>query len=185
MSGDRYFISDQSAMYFLTFTVIDWVDVFTRKEYKLEIVDSLNYCVQEKGLIIYAWVIMSNHVHVIWQAKEGFQLSPIIRDFKKFIAKKIISLIENENESRKVWMLKKFEFAGKRLKRISKYKFWKDDNHAIFLDPFWPEMIDQKLDYIHNNPVKAMLVDEPYHYIFSSAIDYYGDKGLVEIELLK
>ncbi len=172
-------------MYFLTFTVIDWVDVFTRKEYKLEIVDSMNYCVQEKGLIIYAWVIMSNHVHVIWQAKEGFQLSPIIRDFKKFIAKKIISLIENENESRKVWMLKKFEFAGKRLKRISKYKFWKDDNHAIFLDPFWPEMIDQKLDYIHNNPVKAMLVDEPYHYIFSSAIDYYGDKGLVEIELLK
>ena len=172
-------------MYFLTFTVIDWVDVFTRKKYKLEIVDSLNYCVQEKGLIIYAWVIMSNHVHVIWQAKEGFQLSPIIRDFKKFIAKKIISLIENENESRKVWMLKKFEFAGKRLKRISKYKFWKDDNHAIFLDPFWPEMIDQKLDYIHNNPVKAMLVDEPYHYIFSSAIDYYGDKGLVEIELLK
>ncbi len=172
-------------MYFLTFTVIDWVDVFTRKKYKLEIVDSLNYCVQEKGLIIYAWVIMSNHVHVIWQAKEGFQLSPIIRDFKKFIAKKIISLIENENESRKIWMLKKFEFAGKRLKRISKYKFWKDDNHAIFLDPFWPEMIDQKLDYIHNNPVKAMLVDEPYHYIFSSAIDYYGDKGLVEIELLK
>lgn len=52
-------------MHFLTFTVIDWVDVFTRKEFKLEIVDSMNYCIREKGLIIYAWVIMSNHVHVI------------------------------------------------------------------------------------------------------------------------
>ncbi|MCF6171554.1 MAG: transposase [Bacteroidales bacterium] len=165
----------------MTFTVIDWVDVFTRKEYKLTLVDSMNYCVREKGLIVFAWVIMSNHVHVIWQAKEGFRLSAILRDFKKFTAKKILSEIETENESRKVWMLKKFEFAGKRLKRITKYKFWKDDNHAIFLDPFQPEMIDQKIDYIHNNPVAAMLVEEPQHYLFSSAKDYYGEKGLVEI----
>ena len=172
-------------MHFLTFTVIDWVDVFTRKEFKLEIVDSMNYCIREKGLIIYAWVIMSNHVHVIWQAKDGYQLSPIIRDFKKFTAKRIISLIEEGNESRKVWMLKKFEFAGKRLKRISKYKFWKDDNHAVYLDPLWPDMVDQKLNYIHNNPVKAMLVYEPHQYVFSSAIDYIGEKGLVEIELLQ
>ncbi len=184
MSGDRYPISDQNAMYFMTFTVIDWVDVFTRKEYKLELVDSMNYCVKNKGLTVFAWVIMSNHVHVIWQAKDGFRLSDILRDFKKFTSKKILTLIENENESRKVWLLKKFEFAGKRLKRISKYKFWKDDNHAIYLDPLYPNMIDQKLDYIHDNPVKAMIVEEPHHYIFSSAKDYTGDPGLVEIELL-
>lgn len=184
MSGDRYPITDQNAMYFLTFTVIDWVDVFTRKEYKFELVDSMNYCVKKKGLTIFAWVIMSNHMHVIWQAREGHNLSDILRDFKKFTAKKIISMIEDGNESRKVWLLEKFEFAGKRLKRISKYKFWKDDNHAIQLDPLNPEMIDQKLDYIHDNPVKAMLVEEPHHYIFSSAKDYYGKKGLVKIELL-
>jgi len=184
MSGDRYHITDQNAMYFMTFTIIDWVDVFTKKEYKIELVNSMNYCVREKGLIIFAWVIMSNHMHIIWQAKEGFKLSDILRDFKKFTAKKIISMIETENESRKVWMLRKFEFAGKRLKRISKYKFWKDDNHAILLDPFQTKMIDQKVDYIHNNPVTAMLVEEPQHYLFSSAIDYYGEKGMVEIELL-
>jgi len=102
MSGDRYVITDQNAIYFLTFTVIDWVDVFSRKEYKLELIDSMNYCIREKGLIVYAWVIMSNHIHVIWQAKDGFQLSPIIRDFKKFTSKRIISIIETENESRKV-----------------------------------------------------------------------------------
>ena len=81
--------------------------------------------------------------------------------------------------------LKKFEFAGKRLKRITKYKFWKDDNHAIFLDPLQPKVIDQKLDYLHNNPVTNMLVEEPQHYTFSSAKDYCGEKGLVTIELLQ
>lgn len=146
MSGDRYLIKDQNAIYFLTFTVIDWVDVFTRKEYKLILVDSMNYCIKEKGLTVFGWVIMSNHIHVIWQAKEGYQLSAIIRDFKKFTAKRIIYEIETGLESRKVWLLRKFEFAEKRLKRISKYKFWKDDNHAIYLDPSNPEMMDQKLD---------------------------------------
>ena len=184
MSGDKYIITDQNGICFLTFTVIDWMDVFTRKEFKLVLTDSMNHCINEKGLVVFAWVIMSNHMHAIWQAKEGYRLSDIIRDFKKFTAKQIIRLIENETESRKVWMLKKFEFAGNRLKRISKYKFWKDDNHAIFLDMFNNSMIEQKLEYIHDNPVKAMLVDEPEHYIFSSARDYCGIKGLVMVELL-
>jgi len=184
MSGDQYIISGQNGLYFLTFTVIDWVDVFTRKEYKLVLTESMNYCISEKGLIVYAWVIMSNHVHVLWQAREGFRLSDIVRDFKKFTAKKIIELIENEPESRKVWLLRKFEFAGSRLKRIKKYKFWKDDNHAILLEPDQVDIIDQKLNYIHNNPVRAMIVENQEDYIFSSAKDYCGEKGLVRIELL-
>jgi len=184
MSGDNYTISDQNGLYFMTFTVIDWVDVFTRKEFKRVLTDSMNYCVEEKGLIIYAWVIMSNHVHVVWQAKEGFKLSGIIRDFKKFTAKKILAMIETEPESRKVWLLKKFEYAGKRLKRISKYKFWKDDNHAILLEPNNVKMIDQKLNYIHDNPVRALIVDNQEDYIFSSARDYCGEKGCVKIDFL-
>ena len=71
MSGDKYIIRDQQAMHFLTFTVTDWVDVFSKKDYKLELTDSMNYCIREKGLIVYGWVIMSNHIHVIWKAKEG------------------------------------------------------------------------------------------------------------------
>ncbi len=184
MSGDRYLISDQNSMYFITFTVIDWVDVFSRKDYKLELVNSMNYCIKEKGLLVYGWVIMSNHVHVIWQAKEGYQLSGIIRDFKKFTAKRILHMIEYGGESRKVWFLKKFEYAGKRLNRISKYKFWKDDNHAIYLNDHDTKMIDQKLEYIHNNPVKAMLVYNAEDYMFSSAIDYCEGKGLVDVTLL-
>jgi len=184
MSGDNYKITDQNAMHFLTFTVVDWVDAFTKKDYRLELVDSMNYCIKEKGLIVYGWVIMSNHMHAIWQAKEGYLLSDIIRDFKKFTAKSIISMIKEGNESRKVWMLKKFEYAGKRLNRISEYKFWKDSNHAIYLGPEDTKMKEQKLEYIHNNPVKAMLVHSADDYVFSSAGDYAGEKGLVEITLL-
>ena len=184
MSGDRYIINDQNGMYFLTFTVIDWVDVFCKKDYKIELVDSMNYCVNNKGLVVYGWVIMSNHMHVIWQAKEGYQLSAIIRDFKKFTAKRLIQMINERQESRKKWMLKKFEFAGKRLKRITKYKFWQDSNHAIQLEAFDTKMKDQKLDYIHNNPVNAMLVLNPEDYVFSSAIDYADRKGLVVVTLM-
>jgi putative transposase len=181
MSGDRYLISDQNAVYFLTFTVVGWVDVFTRKEHKLELVDSLNYCIQHKGLTVYAWCIMSNHMHLIVRANQGHRLSDIIRDFKKFTAKRIIDKIQNETESRREWMLNMFEFAGRKLQRIQNYKFWKDDNHAIELDT---RMMEQRLDYIHLNPVSAMLVEEPEHYVFSSAKDYAGKKGLVKIEFL-
>ena len=184
MSGDKYIIRDQNAKHFLTFTIIDWVDVFTNKEYKLEIVDSMNYCIKEKGLMVYGWVIMSNHIHCIWQAKEGFALSEIIRDFKKFTAKRILDMLATEPESRREWMIRKFEFAGKRLNRIKKYKFWKDDNHAIYLGDMDTLLLEQKLNYIHNKPVKSMIVIEPQHYLFSSARDYCDELGLVAIKKL-
>ena len=84
-------------------------------------------------------------------------------------------------------MLKKFKYAGNRLHRISKYKFWKDDNHAIEIDAFETKLLDQKLDYIHNNPVKSMIVLDPHEYIFSSAKDYSKDskeRGLVDIVIV-
>ena len=181
MSGDRYLISDQNAIYFLTFTIVGWIDVFTRKEYKLEIVDSLNYCISKKGLKVYAWCIMSNHIHLIASGKEGYRLSDIIRDFKKYTAKSILRKIEVEPESRRAWMLNQFQFAGRNLNRIKKYKFWKDDNHAIELNS---TMMDERLVYIHNNPIESMIVEEAEHYIFSSARDYAGIKGLVDVELI-
>jgi putative transposase len=182
MSGDRYLIADQNALYFLTFTVVDWVDVFTRKEHKLTIVDSLKYCIQEKGLTLYAWCLMSNHIHLIVRAREGHELSAIIRDFKKFTAKKIIQAIREEPESRRDWMLYRFAYAGKYMQRIKEYKFWKDGSHAIELND--NRLMEQKLEYIHMNPVTAMIVEEPEHYWFSSARDYAGQRGLVACELI-
>ena len=182
MSGDRYIINDHNAAYFLTLTVVDWVDVFTRPQYKMQIVDALNYCAQNKGLKIYAWCLMSNHLHLIAEAKPNHTLSNILRDFKKFTAKAIIKLVETEPESRRDWMLYRFRYAGKYLKRIKTYKFWQDSNHAIVLDDH--KIFDQKLNYVHENPVTSMIVKEPENYLFSSAGDYAGFKGLVKIDFM-
>jgi REP element-mobilizing transposase RayT len=109
MSADNYFITGQNAVYFLTFTVTDWIDIFTRKEYKFEIVNSLNYCIQHKGFLLFAWCLMSNHLHLVCRANEGFKLSEIIRDFKKFTSKSVVKLIGEIPESRKDWLLYRFE----------------------------------------------------------------------------
>ena len=108
----------------------------------------------------------------------------IIRDFKKFTARNILKAIEEEPESRKDWMLYRFEYAGKFMKRIEKYHFWQDSNHAIYLDPFKPEMMDQRMKYTHENPVRAGIVDNDEDYLNSSARDYCGRKGLVNIEFV-
>ncbi|MCK9411617.1 MAG: transposase [Prolixibacteraceae bacterium] len=180
MSSENYFIKDQNAPYFLTFTVVDWVDVFTRSQYKNTIVDSLNYCIHNKGLTIFAWCLMSNHLHLVARAEENFNMSDIIRDFKKFTAKKITELISEEPESRREWMLYRFMYAGKFDHRIKNYKFWQETSHPILLDN--NQLIDQKISYIHQNPVRSSIVHEPEDYIFSSACDYAGTKGLVDIE---
>ena len=181
MSADNYFITDQHAIYFLTFTVIDWIDVFTRKEYKIVITDSLNYCIENKGLEVYAWCLMSNHLHLVCRANGGFKISDVIRDFKKFTAKQILKKIATEPESRKDWMLYRFEYAGKFDNRIKRYKFWQETNHAVLLDT--NEMIDQRINYINENPVRAMIVWNPEDYLFSSARDYAGERGYVNIKI--
>ena len=182
MSGDRYLIRNQQAIHFLTFTIVGWIDVFTRRVYKKDITESLNYCISHKGLIVYAWCLMSNHLHLVAAASDNFKLTDVIRDFKKFTAKKIIHRIKNEPESRREWMLNQFSFAGRNLKNIKEYKFWKSGNHAIELDT--NKFKQQKVDYTHNNPVEAGIVDQPEHYLYSSARDYIGMKGLVEIAFI-
>lgn len=122
MSGDRYYIDDQHAIYFLTFTVVDWVDLFTRPDYKYIIVDSLNYCIKEKGLECFAWVLMSNNMHIIARANEPHRISDVIRDFKKFTSKKLVSTIQSIAESRQEWLLHKFEFAARSTGRAENYK---------------------------------------------------------------
>lgn len=180
MSADNYFITDQNAVYFLTFTVTDWIDVFSRKEYRFEIINSLNYCIEYKGLTVFAWCLMSNHLHLVCKANEGFRISDIIRDFKKFTAKTIVKLIGEIPESRKEWLLYRFEFAGKFDNRIKKYKFWQDTNHAVLLDN--TELINQRINYTLENPVRALIVAEPHEYLFSSARDYAGEKGFVKVQ---
>jgi putative transposase len=181
MPGDRYIIRDQNAVYFFTFTVVDWVDIFTRPEYKMIIVDSLNYCIEHKGLVCYGWVLMSNHLHLIVKAEASFRISDTIRDFKKFTSKKIIDTVLAINESRREWLLHRFAFAARSTGRAEHYKVWRDDNHAVTLEG---AMFEERLNYMHENPVKAMIVFRAEDYLFSSAADYSGStQGLVKLKM--
>jgi putative transposase len=168
-------------LYFFTLTVVDWVDIFTRPVYKHLLLDSLKYCQKEKGLEIYSWCLMSNHLHLSASAKEGYNLSDILRDFKKFTSKAILKAIQEENESRRDWLLNRFEYAGANDRKIKNYKFWQDGNEAKGITS--NNFLEQKLDYIHQNPVRAEIVSEPEHYLYSSALDYAGDKGLLNVIL--
>lgn len=133
--------------YFLTMTVVDWIDVFTRPVYKHIIVDALKYNQINKGLIIYAWCLMSNHLHLIAEADENNHLSDILRDFKKFTSKVILKEIrDNPEESRKKWLIGEFEFAGRYKSKIKNYKFWQDGNDAKEIHT--TSFLEQKLDYI-------------------------------------
>ena len=183
MTGDRYIINDQNATYFCTLTVTDWVDIFTRQVYRDIIVDSLNFCVQHKGLTIYSWVLMSNHLHLILSIAYPFRCSDFLRDFKKFTSKAIAEEVNNLTESRRTWLLDLFHFEAKRTHRANNYKVWRDSNHAIILDgtiDIW-----QKIHYIHENPVKNGLVTISSHYCYSSARDYNDDKGPVNVVVVK
>ena len=169
-------------MLLVTFTVIHWIDIFSRKEYRDIIVDALNYCIAEKGLVVYAWVIMSNHIHLVITTKsDDGNISDIIRDFKKHTSKEITKAIQLIPESRKEWLLNAMSKEAKRIGRATYYKLWKDDNHAITIDGKIVGIKD-RINYVHDNPVRNGLVEEQWNYVYSSAKDYQGKKGLVNIE---
>jgi putative transposase len=169
----------QGYAYNLTLTIVEWIDFSSRSAYEHLIVDSINYCIVNKGLQVYCWCLMSNHLHLIASAGEVGNLSDILRDFKKFTSKELVKTIKEVPESRRDWMLNLFWYAGKNDKKIKYFKVWQDGNDAQEIHT--TAFLDEKMDYIHNNPVKAELVANPEEYLYSSARDYAGEKGLVEI----
>lgn len=182
MSSENYRIRNQHSVYFLTFTVTDWVDVFTRRNYRDIIAESLSYCRKNKGLQLFAWCLMTNHIHMVCTTKPPFKMSDFVRDFKKFTAKSVLFDIQSLPESRKEWMLYRFEYAGKFDNRIKKYRFWQDKSHPIELTT--TEMIEQKINYIHENPVKTGLFCAAEDYLYSSARNYAGLNSVVEIDFI-
>lgn len=177
----RYKILNQHEPYFLTLTTVGWIDIFTRKSYRDVVLDSLRFCQREKQLIIAAYVIMSNHIHLVVQVPENshWNLSEVIRDFKKFTANTILKMVETEPESRREWLMHMFEYFA-RFNRNNRYlQFWQQDNHPI--ETFNMPILRQKIDYIHLNPVRAGIVEKPEDYLYSSASNYVLGHGLLDV----
>jgi putative transposase len=179
----KYKFHDQDQLYFVSFAVVNWIDLFIRNEYKNIMLQSWRYCQANKGLEIYGWCIMSSHVHMI-VGTHGNPLEDIMRDMKKHTSVELKNAIkQHPAESRKEWMLWMMERAGKKNSQNVAFQLWQHDNHPI--DLYDQKILHQKLDYIHDNPVVAGIVERAEDYLYSSARNYYcGSKGLIDVTLV-
>jgi putative transposase len=175
----KYKFHNEEGLYFVSFATVYWIDVFVREVYFDIVFNGLKYCEQNKGMEIYAWCIMPSHVHLIFRAKDN-NPSDVLRDFKRVSSKRLLNAIEeNPTESRKEWMLWMMKKAGTKNSNVSHRQFWQQHNKPIEL---WSSyVIQQKVDYIHNNPVEAGFVTNAVDWKYSSAANF--NNSLAEIKL--
>jgi REP element-mobilizing transposase RayT len=157
----------EGGLFFLTFSVVGWLDVFTRSEYSDILTKNLNYSTRHKSLKLFAYVIMPSHMHLVVRRTEG-KMGDWLRDYKSYCAKEIISAIQdNPQESRKETLLYMFRYFAKVQKQNKEFMFWQKTSYPV--DITSAAIRKQKVDYIHQNPVRAGYVDEPQHWRYSSA----------------
>ena len=175
----NYKFHNPEGLYFVSFAVVEWLDVFTRNEYKDILLQSLSFCQREKGMEIVAWCIMTNHVHLVFRSIKELHPAFLLGDFKRFTSKAVVKAIqENPRESRKEFLLEQFKKAAGKSSNVNEYQFWRHDNKPIEL---WSnKVIWEKISYVHNNPVEAGLVYKAHDYVYSSALDYADEKGLLD-----
>ena len=169
----RYTITDDNAPHFLTFTVLNWLPVFTRPGTVQIILNALAWRQRNKGVKVYGYVILENHMHCILQTPA---LRRHIHDFKAFTAKEILRYLEENNAEKLLGLLAFFKKAHK---IDATYQFWEEGSHPQLLQN--EEMLRQKLEYIHLNPVKRGYVEDAVHWRYSSAGNYQGREGLIPI----
>lgn len=178
----KYKFGEKDGAYFVSFATVNWIDVFTRVTYFDCIIDSLDNCRKNKGMELYGYCIMPSHIHLIFRSSLG-DPSGLMRDFKGFTSRKLLkSIEENAQESRKEWMLWMFERAGKKNSNVKFRQFWQQNNNPIEI---WSlKVFEQKLNYIHYNPVEAGFVTDPIDWKYSSARNYGNDdQTILEIDI--
>lgn len=176
-----HFSNNNPGCHFLTFNVVDWVDVFIRPVYKQIIVHSLNHFSENKGLNIYAWCLMTNHLHMIVSASEGHSLADIEKELKRFTTQKILEDMNVEPPKRLHWMMDRFENSSSMLGLIKKFQLWQTCTNPVFINYQNTEQLIEQIEYIHENPVRDRIVSSAEEYLYSSARDYAGMKGLVHV----
>ena len=175
----KYKFHDNDKLYFISFAVVNWIDVFIRDEYREIIIESWKHCQQNKGLQIYGWCIMTSHVHMIIGTSNK-KLDEIVGEMKSYTSTQLKKIIKDHpQESRKEWMMWMMERAGKKNSNNSDWQFWQQHNKPLEIKD--QEMFDKMLKYIHDNPVIAGFVTKAEDWKYSSARDFCGMKGLIEL----
>ena len=166
MGRSRYTIYEDQAPHFLTCTINNWLPLFTRPATVQIVLDAFVWRQQHKNLKVYAYVILENHLHCILQVDD---LRQQIHDFKSYTAKAIIAYLAQHNVQKILQLLKFFKKAHK---ADSIYQVWEEGSHPQLISDH--EMLLQKIEYIHQNPVKRGYVDKAEHWRYSSARNYLG-----------
>jgi len=174
MKETGYRIRNPYQPHFVTFTIVGWVDLFSRKECRDILIRNLKYCIDHKGLLLYGYVLMTNHVHAIMAAEQDTKgLSHLIRDFKSYTSKELSAwVLSDKKESRKAWMTDIFRHFGFISGKVDLFQIWTHDNRPMVITQM--DFFNQKLNYIHQNPVKAGIVRRPEDFLYSSASNYAG-----------
>jgi len=173
MSRTRYKIYDNAYPHFITCTVVEWLPVFTRQDSVQILLDSWSFLQREGRLKLFAYVVLENHVHFIASSDS---LSEQLGNFKSYTARRPIDLLESANART---ILEQLAFHKRKHKHDRDYQFWQEGSHPQQISG--DEMMWQKIEYIHFNPVKRGYVDEPTHWRYSSARNYAKMKGLIEV----
>ncbi len=172
MGRSRYKITDPKLPHFVTCTVLHWIPVFTRSATVDIVLDSLHFLMAD-GLKLYAYVILENHLHLVVQSE---RLDRDMARFKSFSAKQLIHYLDEHKVTR---IIEQLAFYKKAHKDDRAYQFWQEGIHPEWIQN--DEMMKQKVEYIHQNPVKRGYVDLPEHWRYSSARNYLRQDGLMEV----
>ena len=173
MTRTRYRFADGRQPHFLTSTIVGWLPVFTRAETVQIVLDSWRFLQQHQRLVLYGYVILENHLHWIAAADD---LGKEAGNFKSYTARCILDLLE---ECKAHTLLQQFRYYKLRHKIDQTYQLWQEGSHPKAIES--EEMMVQKLEYMHNNPVKRGYVDEAVHWRYSGARNYAGRQGLIEV----
>jgi len=174
---------EAGSCYCVTFNTVDWVDIFIRPVYKQIIVHTLNHFANSSKIKIYGWCLMTNHLHLLVHPINS-SIADFEKEFKSFTTKKILEAINTEPLQRRKWMLQRFEEFCKMFGLVKKYNIWQNSSRPLFIDFEKVDVLIEHFDFLHLNPVRDKIVDLPEEYLYSSARDYSGTKGLVKIEVL-
>ena len=174
MGRSRYIITEPDKPHFLTCTIVEWLPIFTRPDAVNILLDCWAFQRKHSGLKLYGYIILENHLHFIAQAEK---LDKCVSQFKSYTARKII----DDFKDRKIEsILQRLAFAKKAHKKDREYQFWQEGSHAELI--LNEDMMRQKLDYIHGNPVKRGYVNKAEHWRYSSASNYFEGEGLIDID---
>ena len=178
--SDGYRIGNPTGLHFVTCTIVDWVDLFSRVSYRDILIDNFRFYQAQRELEVYGYVIMTNHLHALLRQPEGrWTLSDTLRDFKKMTARMIIERMQTEPESRREWIIHRFQWNAQMRNNRGLHQVWTDDNHPVEI---WSrKFFEQKLYYIHMNPVRAGWVHEPQQWRYSSASDMVNSTPLLQL----